>query len=340
MTSRPVTVRRFACVAAAGLAVALAAVAASLLVGEDVDVAAVAAGRGTDVHRQILLELRLPRTLAAALVGAALGVAGAAYQALLRNPLAEPYLLGVSGGGSFGAVLAIVALGATGGGALTVRGAAALAGCLLALGVVYLIATRRGALHPATLLLAGAVVNSFFLAALSLAQVAASPTEAQAILRWVLGGVTYPQGAELAVLAVVVPAGAAAVLALAGPLNALSFGEETARHLGVDVERTRRLTFAATSGMVAVSVAVAGPVGFVGLFLPHAARLAVGSDLRLLVPASFFAGAAFLPLADALARTVLAPQEIPVGVVTAMVGAPVFVVLLARFRAAHGGVHG
>jgi len=340
VTARPVTLRRFAVVVAGGLLAALVGLAVSLLFGEPVDVAALLTGGGSDVERNIFFDLRLPRGLTAAMVGGALGICGATYQALLRNPLAEPYLLGVSGGGSFGAVLAIVIVGASAGPSIELRAMAALVGCLVALGIVYMVATRGGALHPSTLLLTGAVVNAFFLAGLACVQYAATPTEAQAILRWVLGGVTYPSGRELVALSSFVVVGAGVLLMFAAPLNLLAFGEETARHLGVDVERTRRLVFVTTSVVIAMSVAVAGPVGFLGLFVPHAARFVVGTDHRVLLPASFFLGAAFLPLADAAARVVISPQELPVVIVTAVVGAPAFVLLLSRFRAGGGGVHG
>lgn len=334
--SRPVTRARFVAVACAGLAVVALALVAAGLVGERVDLVGVFDGSAPARDAFILLDLRLPRVVAAAFVGGGLAAAGAAYQALLRNPLAEPYLLGVSGGGSFGAVLAIVAFG-TGALSAPVRGVAALAGCVLALSVVYFIATRRGSVQPATLLLAGVVTNAFFLAGLSVVQFAASPTEAQAVLRWVMGGLTRPSAWELSLLASLTLLALGSLLVDARRLNLLAFGEETARSLGVDVARVRRRVFVVTSLSVAASVAVAGPIAFVGLFTPHAARFLVGNDHRVLMPASFCAGAAFLPLADALARVALAPRELPVGVVTALVGAPSFVFLLARHRARTGG---
>lgn len=270
----PVTRARFVRTVVAGAVVAAVAIAVSLALGaERVDVVAVLSGGGTPVEREIFLHLRLPRVAAGALVGGGLAAAGVAFQALLRNPLAEPYLLGISGGGSFGAVLAIVAFGAGGATFLGVRAVAALVGCLAALGLVYAIATRGGAMRPSTLLLAGVVVNAFFLAGLATVQYAATPTESQAILRWILGGLETGGAAETAVLAVVVPACAALLLLHAGGLHALVFGEETARHLGVDVDRVRTRTFLLASAITAASVAVAGPIGFVGLVVPHAARL-------------------------------------------------------------------
>jgi iron complex transport system permease protein len=335
MTSgaRPVTKARFVRVTAAALAVLAAAVVAALAIGpERVDLAAVLRGTATDAERFIFFDLRVPRVAAAALIGGALAIAGVVFQALLRNPLAEPYLLGLSGGGSFGAVVSIVAFGSHAASGVWGRTAAALGGCLAAIALVYAVASRGGGLRPSTLLLAGVVANAFFLAGLAAVQYAASPTEAQAILRWVMGGLAAPREGELVALAVAVPVGVLAVLAVAPRLNLLAFDEETARHLGVDVARLRRTLFLATSLLTAACVAVSGPIGFVGLFVPHAVRFAVGPDHRVLAPAACCAGAAFLVVADAAARTVFAPQELPVGIVTAVVGAPAFVALLARRR--------
>ncbi len=334
----PVTAGLFARVVLAALVIAVVSVAVASSVGaESVDVAAILGGGGSDTHRAILFDIRLPRVLAAALVGGVLAVAGTTFQALLRNPLAEPYLLGISGGGAFGAVLAIVAIGATAG-ALPARVPAAFGGCLVALGVVYAIAVRRGAFHPATLLLAGVVVNAFFLAALAALQYAASPEESQAILRWVMGGFTAPAAAELWLLVAAAVLVLVVVLRDARRLDLLAFGEATARGLGVDVHGTRRRLFVVAALATACSVAVAGPIGFVGLVIPHAVRLVVGSGHRLVVPASFLVGAGFLALADALARVALAPAELPVGIVTAAIGAPAFVALLLRSRARGGAL--
>jgi iron complex transport system permease protein len=282
-----------------------------------------------ETRRFILLELRLPRACLAAVVGGGLAVCGAAFQALLRNPLADPYLLGVSGGGSLGAVLAIVAgLPALAPG-LPVLPAAAFAGCLGAIGLIHTVARRRGHLLAHDLLLAGVVANSFFLAALAVLQYLASPHEAALILHWTLGAVREEGGFPWIAGAVA----AAAFLSLlrdAVALNLLSVGDETAALLGVDVPAVRLRTFVAASVLTGTAVAVSGPIGFLGLFVPHAVRRVLGPDHRLLLPASLLAGAAFLVLADAAARSAFGGREIPVGVLTAVVGAPAFVLLLAR----------
>ena len=335
--TEPLTKRRLLSALAVGAVVAVVAIVIALFLGaEHVDVVGVFRGRASDVDREIFLAIRLPRVLAGALTGAALAASGVAFQALLRNPLADPYLLGISGGGSLGAVLAIVAFGAGATAVLPLRIAAALIGCLAALGLVFFIATRGGPLRPASLLLAGVVVNAFFLAGLACVQFVATPNQAQAILRWMLGGLDAGGRSEVIALAVVVPALLVVLMRLTPSLHALLFGEETARHLGVDLDRVRRNTFLVASALTAASVAVAGPIGFVGLVIPHAVRLVTGADPRVLLPASALAGAAFLPLADAFARTWLAPRELPVGVVTALLGAPAFLLLVARRRAPSG----
>jgi iron complex transport system permease protein len=282
-----------------------------------------------ETRRFILMELRLPRAALAALVGGALAVCGAAFQALLRNPLASPYILGVSGGGSLGAVVAIVAGLPAVAPDLPILPLAAFAGCLAAIGLIHAVARRRGHLLAQDLLLAGVVANSFFLAALSVVQYLARPHEAALILQWTLGAVR--SGDRF-------PWAAAAVAALAFlsllrdgvALNLLSVGDETAALLGVDVPAVRRRTFVAASLLTGTAVSVSGPIGFVGLFVPHAVRAVLGPDHRILLPASMLAGAAFLVLADAGARSAFGAREIPVGVLTAVVGAPAFVWILAR----------
>ena len=272
-----------------------------------------------ETRRFIVWDLRVPRAVLAALVGGALAVCGAAFQALLRNPLASPYILGVSGGGSLGAVLAIVA-GVP---------AAAFAGCLGAIGIIHAVARRRGHLLAQDLLLAGVVANSFFLAALAVLQYLARPHQAAQILHWTLGAIRVGDVSP-AVTAALVAAGSLSLLRDGVALNLLSVGDETAALLGVDVDAVRRRTFVAASVLTGTAVAVSGPIGFVGLFVPHAVRRALGPDHRILLPASFLAGAAFLVAADTAARSAFGAQEIPVGVLTAVVGAPAFVWILAR----------
>jgi iron complex transport system permease protein len=282
-----------------------------------------------ETRRFVVREIRLPRALFAALVGGALSVSGAAFQALLRNPLASPYILGVSGGGSLGAVLAIVAgLPALAPG-VPVLPLTAFGGCLAAIALIHAAARRRGHLLAQDLLLAGVVANSFFLAALSVLQFLATPHQAAQILHWTLGAVRTER-VPVAAASLLVAAGLLLLLRDGVALNLLSVGDETAALLGVDVEAVRRRAFVAASLLTGTAVAVSGPIGFVGLFVPHGVRRVLGPDHRVLLPASFLAGAAFLVLADTAARTAFGATELPVGVLTAVVGAPAFVVLLAR----------
>ena len=297
--------------------------------------------RGEEPARFVITRLRLPRVLAAMVVGGALAVCGVAFQALMRNALASPFILGVSGGGALGAVLAIL-LGldaiAVGGLRISTRPAFAFVGCLLALGVIYLIGRRRGRLVPQTLLLAGVVANAFFLAILGFLNYVASPHEAREILRWQMGGLYSVREPELVAGAGLVLGGLLWMSTLGRALNVLSLGEETATHLGVDGEAVRRRVLVLASLLTGAAVAIAGPIGFVGLFVPHAVRLVLGPDHRLLLPASFLAGGAFLGLADVLARVVAGPSELPVGLITAAIGAPTFILLLVRARHRAGGV--
>jgi len=282
-----------------------------------------------ETRRFIVSGIRIPRAFLAALVGGALACCGATFQALLRNPLADPYLLGVSGGGSLGAVAAIVlGLPALLPG-LPVLPAAAFAGCLAALGLIHAVAQRRGHLLAQDLLLAGVVANSFFLAALAVLQYLASPHQAAAILHWTLGAVRTEESFPW-IASGLAAAAFFSILRDAVPLNLLSVGDESAALLGVDVGAVRRRTFVAASVLTGTAVAVSGPIGFVGLFVPHSVRRVLGPDHRILLPASFLAGAAFLVLADTAARSAFGAQEIPVGVLTAVVGAPSFVLLLSR----------
>jgi ABC-type Fe3+-siderophore transport system permease subunit len=286
-------------------------------------------GRGDLSTVTIVRDLRLPRTAAAVLVGAALATSGATFQALLRNPLAEPYVLGISGGAALGAVAAIV-LGVL----LPVPGAVALAafiGALVTIALVLRIALGVGpTLDTRVLLLSGVVVGAFANAGIFLMLSVADVNSYRSATAWMMGslsGSTWSGDAALA--AQLIPA-LAVLLFLSRPLNAMAIGEETAAYLGVSVERTKWLAYGAASLLAAASVATAGVIGFVGLIIPHAVRLIWGSDYRVVIPASALLGATFLLLADVAARTIAAPTDLPLGAVTAVVGVPVFVALLRR----------
>ncbi|HYR20633.1 MAG TPA: iron ABC transporter permease [Myxococcales bacterium] len=300
-----------------------------------------AALHGIEPDATVLFRLRVPRVVLAAIVGAGLSVAGVALQALLRNPLADPFIFGLSGGAAIGAALSVAVTGT----ALGVAGAsaagwigllptqlAAILGSLAAAVLVFTLGRARGRLHPERALLVGVVFNSFASAVVIALESVLAPEKTQAVLLWLAGTLGYePEGVLVAAGAVVLVA-AAILTALAGRLNLLALGDEGAAALGVDVEATRLLAFFAASAAVGAAVALTGLVGFVGLVVPHAVRLVAGPDHRVVLPASALGGAAFLVLADAIARALFRGlgTEPPVGAVTALLGAPLFVLLLRR----------
>lgn len=283
-----------------------------------------ASGEAGETAR-LLLGLRAPRVALAALVGASLALAGAALQALLKNPLADPFLLGTSGGAAAGAAIATLA-----GVSPLLSPGAAFAGALASsLGVASL-ARRGGRLDLNRLLLAGLIANAFFSAVLLGVFTFASGEAARTMLFWMMGSLAEATPGRLAALAPYAAAGGVALYGFAGPLNLFAVGEENAAALGVDVERAKRFVFLGASLLTGAAVAFAGVIGFVGLLVPHAARAVVGNDQRTLLPASALAGAALLAVADAFSRAALSPGELPIGAVTAAVGAPLFAWLLLR----------
>jgi iron complex transport system permease protein len=286
-------------------------------------------GGGTEAHRRVLFEFRLPRVLLGLLVGGGLALAGSVFQALLRNPLADPFILGISGGAAAGAVL-VITLGFVAVGSVVLP-AAAFAGALLAILLVFGVAAatdRR--MDVRVLLLAGVVVGSFFTAVIAFILSLSEARAVRSAIVWMMGSLAGADWSNVAVVAGYTLPAALVLLGLARALNLMAVGEETAAYLGADVERVKRVTYVVASLMTAAGVAVAGVIGFVGLIVPHGVRLLIGSDQRVLLPLSFLAGAAFLCLADLLARVALAPIEIPIGVITAFVGVPLFLVLLRR----------
>ncbi|MCL4839292.1 MAG: iron ABC transporter permease [Thermoanaerobaculia bacterium] len=322
----PLTARRAgAWLAALGLLLALAVAAGATLGASGLGWGALASGDAA--ARVVLLEVRLPRVLLAALLGGGLAVAGAALQGLFRNPLADPYLLGIAGGASLGGVAAVAVAGAAG---ARVVPLAAFAGALAALLLVERLATHRGRLDLYALLLTGAVLNAFSAALIFFLQSVASAEQLHAIVFYLMGRLASPAPRALALAAGATLVATLALAARARDYNALALGEEAAAQLGVDLERLKRATFGWASLLTAVAVAAAGPIGFVGLLLPHLLRLAAGPDHRLLLPAAFLGGGAFLVLADLAARTLLVPNELPVGVLTALLGGPFFLWLLRR----------
>lgn len=326
------TPRRFALLVGGSAALLAAALLAGPLIGPArIDLARALAGPGSTDY-DILFRARLPRVLLAAVVGGALATSGVVFQAILRNPLASPFTLGVSGGSALGAVLAI-RLGWEGAGGLSPLPLAAFAGALLVVVIVHALARTPRRTSPVTLLLAGVILNFICSALILLTHYFADLTESFLMLRWTMGGLDVYRYGPLLNLAPFVAIGLGLLTWSARQLNALSAGEEWAQSRGVPVARLVTLLYFGASLLTGSVVAYAGPIGFVGLIVPHALRLLIGADHRVLLPASFGVGGAFLIGCDAVARTVLAPVEMPVGVVTACVGGPFFLwLLLARRR--------
>jgi iron complex transport system permease protein len=288
---------------------------------------AVAVTDPASTDHTILVYARLPRVLLAAVVGAALGGAGSVLQGLLGNPLADPNLLGVSAGAAVAGAIAIVA-GADPASMLVPW--CAFAGALATVTFVYTVARAHGRTSPHAILLVGVVCNALAAALLMLVNALASYTQAQGVLFWIMGALSTQSYVLVGVAALYVAAGSGVLLRYAPALNLLATGEEGAEALGVDVDRVRRAVFVCSSLLVGAAVSVSGMINFVGLIVPHLLRLAVGPDQRVLLPASVLGGAMFLVWADAAARTALAPAELPVGVVTALLGGPFFLFLLRR----------
>jgi iron complex transport system permease protein len=294
-------------------------------------VLAVLAGGAGRHERAIVLGLRLPRVLLGLLVGGGLAMTGAAFQALLRNPLATPHTLGVSAGGALGAALAITldwegpSIGPVG----TIQ-FFALAGALVNVFIVYSLARRRRLFSPLRLLLAGVTLGLICSALIMFVQFAGAPDELVEVHRWLMGGLQVSSFRSLAaVFPVFLPAGVL-LLVEANAMNQIALGEEMAAGRGVAVKAAQVRCFIAGSVLTAVLVSVAGPIGFVGLIVPHLLRALFGPDHRLLLLLCFFGGGIFLVVADTVARVTFAPSELPVGVLTAMLGGPFFLVLLVR----------
>ena len=274
----------------------------------------------------ILFQIRLPRILLAAAVGGSLATAGAAYQALLRNPLAEPYLLGISNGAAVGTMIALVFFGAS----EWTRPLLAFTGALLATLAVYRLARGRAGATPERLILAGVIVTTFLSSVIVFVTTLMDATRIRSFTFWLLGDLSGTSKALLPVAITIAIVGSLALTLNARSLNLLMLGERDAFDLGVEVGRVRVVVFVVASLLVGSSVAASGSVGYVGLVVPHLARLSLGSDNRISIPAAALGGALFVIVADTVARTIIAPRELPVGAITALIGAPLFIYLLKR----------
>ena len=278
-------------------------------------------------YRLIVFDLRLPRILLGILVGAALSVSGASFQAMLRNPLADPFILGVSSGAAVGSILAtLVAPRFT---LITPLGA--FLGAITTIAAVYFLGRREGELDSTTLLLGGVISASFLSAIVMFLMTALTGRDLRGTVFWLMGDLSTPIQPGLQwIFSVGLLAGIGAIYTTAADLNLLLTGEREAIHLGVDVTRVKLVVYVSASLLTGLAVSASGTIGYVGLLVPHAVRLLFGPDYRLLIPASALCGAIAIVLADTLARTVAAPTELPVGAMTAMAGAPLFIYLLRR----------
>ncbi len=335
---RPLTLRRLLWICGTLSLVLLAVVVAALKLGAVpisvsdlvLSLGRVAIGRSDQLpseYRLIVFELRLPRILLGILVGAALSVSGAGFQALLRNPLADPYVLGVSSGAALGAILSLIASPHL----PLLTPVAAFAGAALTIAAVYFLGRRKGQLDGGTLLLAGIITASFLSAVIMFLMTTLSSRDYRGMAFWQMGDLSTPlaEGLRWVFVLVLIVAGGA-IYTTAADLNLLLTGEREAMHLGVHVTRVKLVVYLAASILTGMAVSVSGAIGYVGLLAPHLMRMLFGSDYRLLIPTSALGGAIIVVLADTLARTIVAPTELPVGAMTAMVGAPVFIYLLRR----------
>jgi iron complex transport system permease protein len=284
-------------------------------------------GKGSAADAAVIVrEIRLPRVLLAMLVGAALAVSGTALQALLRNPLADPYVLGISSGAALGAIVALW----VGGRLAAASPLVAFGGALLTTAWVYLLGRRAGRLSSYTLLLAGVVTASFLSAAILFVLSLLSTRDVRGTAFWLMGDLSVVTDAQLRILIPTIALAIAALYVFAKDLNVLLLGEEESAHLGVNVTRVETAVYILASLLTGLAVSVSGAIGYLGLLVPHLGRMIVGSDHRMLLPTAALGGAIVLVLSDTLARTIVAPGELPVGAVTAVAGAPVFIYLLRR----------
>lgn len=322
--------RKFWAVLGVSLLFLLAALLIAPLIGSS-DARLMRALAGESPDKEIFFYARLPRVLLAAMGGGALALAGVIFQALLRDALATPFTLGVSSGASLGAVTAIC-LGWRLVGAFPAVWVTAFAGAALTMFVVVSIASEGRRMSSFTLLLSGVTINSICMALILFLHYSAGFAQSFAIVRWLMGGIESLEYSTLGILAVGVLTGFGLTLVKANDFNLLAVGEEWAATRGVNLKSLMVFAYVVGSFLTASVTALTGPIGFIGLIVPHALRIAVGADHRLLIPASFCLGAGFLVICDTLARTVLAPTEIPVGVITAMLGGPFFIWLLRSKR--------
>lgn len=286
----------------------------------------------TGISQTILFQIRLPRILLAVVVGGSLAAAGGVFQAILKNPLADPYVLGISSGAALGVLISLFAqinitiLGFTSTTFLAFMGA------IMTLYIVYKLSNINGRTPPQTILLVGVMINAIIFAIILFLTLVIDSNQFYKIFFWLFGYISSPDYTSLAIISLFAIAGLIILLTQAGSINLLTLGDDTAQTLGLDVERVKRKIFIACALLVAAAVSLCGPIGFLGIIVPHIVRLLFGYDYRIILPISVIGGGIFLVIADTLARTVISPVEIPVGIVTALCGGPYFIYLMRRKR--------
>lgn len=319
----------------AGMVLAVVMGACLLIGSEMISISEILKGPSDDnpnVDFEIFLYVRLPRVFLGAIVGAALACSGVVFQAILRNPLADPYILGISSGAGLGVMISIFFGWSWAAMGFSAMMAAAFVGALGTVWLVWMIGKSTGKYNITGLLLAGVVVNAFFSAMIMFLSSIAKAQQVQTTMFWLMGNFSeFSCVLPLMASAFIVLTGIMCLIFLSNRLNILSFGHEDARNLGISVEKTSMMAFACAALITSIAVSLSGLVGFVGLIVPHAVRLVVGPDHRQLIPLSAIIGAAFVVIADTVARTVVAPAMLPVGVVTALAGGPFFLILLIRY---------
>jgi len=331
LTSKNLAIKVLVCLTVLALVMGLCALVGTQKVSLKKVFAGPGEGPGENIDYEILVGIRLPRVILAALVGAALACCGVVLQAILRNPLADPYILGISSGAGLGAIIAVLS-GSTwsfwGGSPIAVF---AFAGALMTVWLVWLIGHFTGKSQVTSLLLAGVVINAFFSAVIMFLTSIAKSEQVHSTIFWLMGNITEKSLSVLWASAGCILAGIIGLFSISHRLNILTFGDQEAKALGVDTAKTRVVAFGFAAFVTAIAVSLSGLIGFVGLIIPHGVRLVFGPDHRQLLPVSAIIGSAFLVAADTLARIIVAPAQLPVGVVTAIVGGPFFLVLLAKY---------
>lgn len=288
----------------------------------------------SELNNTILFQIRLPRILLASIVGGSLAAAGGIFQAILKNPLADPYILGISSGAALGVIISLTTQLNFGIFGFTSTTIMAFIGATLTLYAVYRLSRIKGKTPPQTMLLAGVMVNAIIFAAILFITSIVRYDQLYMIFFWLMGYLRSPDYTSLIIIFALSGAGLAIIFTQARSLNILTLDDETAQSLGIDIETVRRRIFIAGSLLVAAAVSISGPIGFLGIMIPHAVRLLVGCDYRLMLPMAVISGAIFLVITDTLARTIISPAEIPVGIITALTGGPFFLYLMRRKRIA------